>query len=67
MFAAFERFANGIISHEASNQGGGGGHAFYSPTARPQEGEEEKEAELHLASDSLKLSNSRPLRISILK
>lgn len=67
MFDAFGRFANGIISHESSSQGGGGGHnAYYrAPLSEPQQ--EKKEAELHLAADSLQLSSSKSVRISLFR
>ncbi len=59
MFDAFARFANGIIGHEASNQGGGGGrHALYV-AARALSAEEEGDPELHLAGDTLRLSHPR--------
>lgn len=62
MFDAFARFANGIIGHEASNQGGGGGrHAIYLAGQAPAE-EAEKDPELHLAGDTLRLSNPRAPR-----
>lgn len=66
MFDAFARFANGIIGHEASNHGGGGGRpAYYVIPLAPEE-EAEKAPELHLAGDTLRLSTSRAPRISIL-
>lgn len=66
MFDAFARFANGIIGHEASNHGGGGGRpAVYVAPQAPAE-EDEKAPELHLAGDTLRLSNPRAPRISIL-
>lgn len=60
MFDAFAKFANGIIGHEASNHGGGGGrNAMYMAMQAPTE-EEEKAPELHLRGDSLRLSAPRP-------
>ncbi|HEY9856873.1 MAG TPA: hypothetical protein V6D05_14110 [Stenomitos sp.] len=65
MFDAFARFANGIIGHEASNQGGGGGrHACYVAPQAPAE-EDEKAPELHLAGDTLRLSSSKAVRIAM--
>jgi len=67
MFDAFARFANGIIGHEASNHGGGGGrHALYVAPQAPAE-EDEKAPDLHLAGDTLRLSSSKALRISMLQ
>lgn len=59
MFDAFARFANGIIGHEASNHGGGGGrHAHYVAAQAPAE-KDEQDPELHLAGDTLRLSSPR--------
>lgn len=66
MFDAFGRFANGIISHESSNQGGGGGHQGSYRPPQNEANKEEGESALRLAPDSLKLSSSRSLRVSML-
>ena len=60
MFDAFVRFAYGIISHEASNQGGGsGGHPGYRGRAHPPPAEEaEVPEDLHLDADSLRISRN---------
>lgn len=65
MFDAFGRFANGIISHESSNQGGGGGHHAYRAPQQDTK-EQHAEQELHLAADSLQLSSSKSIRVSML-
>lgn len=67
MFDAFVRFAYGIISHEASNQGGGkGGQPGYRPRApEPESPEEEASADWHPEADSLRISrNCRTQRMA---
>jgi hypothetical protein len=57
MFDAFIRFAYGIISHEASNHGGGRGGQPGSRGKAPQPpAEDEPLDDLHLDADSLTLS-----------
>lgn len=59
MFDAFIRFANGIISHEASRQGGGGGGQQGSRGRTPQPPPDvELLEEFHLDADSLTISRA---------
>jgi hypothetical protein len=59
MFDAFIRFANGIISHEASHHGGGSGGQPGSRGREPQPPPEEAPLEdLHLEADSLTISRA---------
>lgn len=58
MFDAFSRFVNGIISHEASNHGGGSGGGGYRGQQQPEEEPAEQPSDLHLDHDSLRLSSS---------
>lgn len=59
MFDAFIRFANGIITHEASNHGGGGGSQMgYRGRAPDPPEEDEPPEDLRLTSDSLTISRA---------
>jgi len=56
MIDAFLRFANGIITNESSNHGGGGGrHPGHQAPQQTKEQDEDQD-ELHLGGDSLRLS-----------
>ncbi len=59
MFDAFIRFAYGIISHEASNHGGGSGAQPGTRGRDPQPpAEDEPLDDLHLDADSLSISRA---------